>query len=68
MMWIESKQNGILVNLENIADVVIQAGQGEFVVKCYTHSGFGMVIFKGTEKDCVDKKEVVSNLVKAQEV
>jgi len=63
-MWIESEQNGILINLDNVADVIIQDGQ-ECTVKCYTPSGFGMVVFRGSKDDCIRKVTDISMMIKA---
>lgn len=50
--WIQSQQNGALINLDNLADIIVKDVKGNYQVLGYTSSGFGIVIFKGTEFEC----------------
>ena len=52
--WIKSEQNGALINLNNLADIIIKEVKGNHQVLGYTSSGFGIVIFKGDEDECSD--------------
>jgi hypothetical protein len=47
--WIEGR-DGVLLNLNNMADV-IHKKQDNSVIG-YTTSGFGIVLYKGSKEDC----------------
>jgi hypothetical protein len=61
--WIKSAQNGALVNLDNLADMIVKEVKGGHQVLGYTSSGFGIVIFKGTEDECADALHDLEHLL-----
>ena len=69
-MWIKSEQNGILVNLDNIADLTVKEsnGHGTYVLIAYTSSGFGMNLYRGNEKDCYEKLDAVGIMLSVRGV
>ena len=64
--WVISKQSGILVNLDNLADILCKKQDGAFAVVGYTPQGFGIVIHKGSQEECSKIKEMIENKVTAQ--
>jgi hypothetical protein len=62
--WIKSQQNGALINLDNLADIIIKKVKNEdHQVLGYTSSGFGIVIFRGSEVECTHILGHLVNLI-----
>lgn len=62
--WVISKQSGIMVNLNNIADILVKGG----TVMAYTPSGYGIMVFRGTDDECVRVRDLIRNQIGAVEV
>ena len=48
--WLSTPQ--ILVNLDNLADILVKKQGSSWALVGYTPSGFGIILYTGTDNDC----------------
>jgi hypothetical protein len=59
--------DGLLLNLEAMADILIKKiNGGQSTVSAYTGSGVCLVLFKGPESECTAFRERLVNFLQAE--
>jgi len=64
--WIEA--SGVLVNVDNLVDILSKKQQSGFTVVGYTPSGFGIVLFTGTQDECKGVMQRLGDFVSSEEL
>lgn len=59
--WIRSTQNGAMINLETMADIIVRPKGTAHQVLAYTPHGVSITVFEGTEKECANKMSELEN-------
>ncbi len=50
--WLMCQQEKILVNFDHLVDILCKNQNGSCSVVGYTPSGYGIILFKGTQQEC----------------
>lgn len=66
--WLVSPKGDILVNVNNLADILVKKQGSFWSVVGYTPSGFGVILYTGEEKECRTLLGKIVKLISADQL